>query len=90
VASIACEQVGIACAMLGGGREKITDKIDHAVGIVLERKRGDQVSAGQPLCRVHYNSDARLAEARALLEASFTITAQPPSPRPLILQILGE
>jgi pyrimidine-nucleoside phosphorylase len=90
VASIACEQVGIACAMLGGGREKITDNIDHAVGIVLERKRGDQVSTGQPLCRVHYNSDARLAEARALLEASFTITAQPPAPRPLILRILGE
>ena len=45
-----CEAVGTACVVLGGGREKKEDAVDPAVGIVLHRKTGDQVAAGEPLC----------------------------------------
>ena len=89
VASIQCEQVGTAALVLGAGREKKEDSIDPAVGIALHKKVGAPVHAGEPLLTVHYNSDARLNEARRLLEESYTIAPQPPlSRRPLIHRII--
>src|SRR5580658_1419189 len=55
VTAIHCEQVGIASMLLGGGREKKEDGVDPAVGLVLEKKIGDAVEAGENLCTVHYN-----------------------------------
>jgi pyrimidine-nucleoside phosphorylase len=91
VGSIQCEQVGTAVVVLGGGREKKEDSVDPAVGLVLHKKVGDAVRAGEPLLTLHYNSDARLAEARGLLEGAYTIAAQPPllSP-PLVHCVIGE
>ncbi len=89
VGRILCEQVGTACVVLGGGREKKEDSVDPSVGIVLNKKVGDAVHAGEPLCTVEYNSDARLTEARLLLEKAFLITEQPPiEKRPLVHKVL--
>ena len=79
VGSIYCEKVGTAGVVLGGGREKKEDSVDPAVGLVLHKKVGDPVRAGEPLLTLHYNADARLAEARGLLEAAYTITPEPPA-----------
>jgi thymidine phosphorylase len=90
VAQIACERVGVASLILGGGREKQDDAIDPAVGIVLEKKIGDAVKSSETLCTVHYNADARLQESIAMLEDSFVIHAQSPPPRAaLIRKIVG-
>ncbi len=89
VSRIACEQVGTACVILGGGREKQDDVIDPAVGIVLGKKVGDAVRAGEALCTVHYSADSRLREALDLLEKSFVIADEPPMQRPLILRTIG-
>src|SRR5208282_1095752 len=76
VTAIHCEQVGVASMLLGGGREKKEDSVDPAVGLVLEKKIGDAVAAGESLCTVHYNLDARLVPAMRLLSASFEIGDQ--------------
>jgi pyrimidine-nucleoside phosphorylase len=89
VSRIACEQVGTACVILGGGREKQDDRIDPAVGIVLGKKVGDTVRAGEALCTVHYNADSRLREALDLLEKSFVIADEPLPQRPLIHRTIG-
>jgi pyrimidine-nucleoside phosphorylase len=89
VSRIACEQVGKACVVLGGGREKQDDAIDPAVGIVLGKKVGDAVRAGETLCAVYYNADSRLREALGLLEKSFVVADQPPPQRPLVLGTIG-
>jgi thymidine phosphorylase len=90
VVAIECEQVGIASAVLGGGREKKEDAIDPAVGLVLHKKVGDAVRAGEPLVTLHYNSDARLAEARQMIERSYRIEPAPPAQRrPLVHQVIG-
>jgi len=89
VGSIQCEQVGTACVLLGGGRERKEDDVDPAVGIVLHQKVGDAVSAGEELATIHYNSEVRAARARALLEASFQIDDSPPRERrPLIHRVI--
>ncbi len=90
VAGIACESVGIAGVVIGGGREKKEDAIDPAVGMIVHKKVGDAVAAGEPLCTVYYNADRRLAEARSLLDRAWRISAQPPKEkRPLVHKIIG-
>jgi pyrimidine-nucleoside phosphorylase len=89
LAGTECEQLGVACVVLGGGREKKEDAIDPAVGLVFHRKAGDAVQRGQPLCTLHYNSSARLDEARRLVETSYRIAPEPPAPRPLVHRVIG-
>jgi pyrimidine-nucleoside phosphorylase len=89
VAEIACERVGIACILLGGGREKKEDSIDPAVGIVLHKKTGDEVAAGEPYLTVHYESDARLHEACTMLEQAYRIGRDKSTvPGPLVRRVI--
>ena len=85
VTAIACEQVGTACVVLGGGRERKEDSVDYAVGIVVHKKIGDKVSVGEPLCTIHCHSDAQGARARKLLEESYQIAAAPPAHKPSLV-----
>ncbi len=78
---IQCEQTGIAGMLLGGGRETKEASIDPAVGLVLHKKVGDAVNAGEPLCTLHYNSEWHLEEARRLMEQSYSILPQAPPPQ---------
>ncbi|MGB6667334.1 MAG: thymidine phosphorylase [Candidatus Acidiferrum sp.] len=85
-----CEDFGTALAMLGGGREKKEDSIDHAVGLEFHKRIGDHVEKDEPLVTIHYNSGAKLAEAKGLIAESYEIgEAAPSGKRPLIRRILG-
>jgi len=89
VTAIQCEQAGTACVILGGGRERKEDSVDPAVGFVVHKKVGDSVSAGEALGTVHYNSEARGARAKTLLEESFQIGDAPPTDRrPLVHRVI--
>jgi pyrimidine-nucleoside phosphorylase len=91
ITGIACEQVGVASVMLGGGRTKKDDLVDPAVGILLHKKVGEMVAAGESLCTVYYNSAARLPDAQALLQGAYRITTDgPAAERPLVRQIIGK
>jgi pyrimidine-nucleoside phosphorylase len=91
VTAIMCEQVGTACVVLGGGREKKEDAVDPAVAITIGKKLGEAVAQGEPLATVYYNSDARLEEARRLLLSAYTISPQPPAALPkLVHRVIGE
>jgi pyrimidine-nucleoside phosphorylase len=90
ITSIQCEEIGKASAILGGGRESEADSVDSAVGLVLHKKVSQPVSAGEPLCTIHYNSDARLDQARRMIEESFQIGDAPPSDlRPIVRRIIA-
>jgi pyrimidine-nucleoside phosphorylase len=88
--SLQCEQIGNACVILGAGRERKEDSVDPSVGIVLHKKVGDAVSAGEELATIYYNSEARAARAKARIEESYEIADSPaPVKRPLVLRIIG-
>jgi pyrimidine-nucleoside phosphorylase len=90
VSSIACEQLGVAGVVLGGGREKKEDTIDPAVGLEFHKRIGDPVERGEPLCTLHYNSDSRLAEALHLAETAYRIEPGKPKTLPqLIYRVIG-
>ena len=84
-----CQQFGVALAILGGGREKKEDSIDHGVGLEFHKRIGDRVETGDALATIHYNADARLQEARDLIADNFLVSPQAPKPRPLIRRVLG-
>jgi pyrimidine-nucleoside phosphorylase/thymidine phosphorylase len=91
VASMQCEQIGTACVILGGGRERKEDSVDPAVGIVLHKKVGDRVSAGEALATIYYNAESNAARARQLIAASCEITNSVPlTKRPLIRRVIGK
>jgi pyrimidine-nucleoside phosphorylase len=83
IARVHARQVGEAAVLLGAGRARKEDPIDHGVGILVHTKVGNQVEAGQPLFTVHAASQEKLDEtARALLEA-VAFADQPVQPLPL-------
>ncbi len=88
LASMQCEQIGTACVILGGGRERKEDSVDPSVGIVLHKKVGDRVAAGEPLATIYYNAETRAARARQLIEASIEVAAAAPAKRPLIHRVI--
>jgi pyrimidine-nucleoside phosphorylase len=88
IAGIQCEQVGTACVILGGGRERKEDSVDPAVGIEVHKKLGDRVAAGEPLCTIHCHSEAQAARAKELLAASFQISATSPQRQPLVHRVI--
>jgi pyrimidine-nucleoside phosphorylase len=82
VAEIDAQAVGLTSVMLGGGREKKGDPIDHAVGIVHHKKVGDHVEKGTPLLTIHANDEGKLTQARLRLESAFRWSDTPITPAP--------
>ncbi|GAA3729829.1 pyrimidine-nucleoside phosphorylase [Salinicoccus jeotgali] len=67
VEEIRAEEIGIASAMLGAGRQTKEDVIDLAVGLVLKKKVGDPVEVGETLAVIHSNTeDVSEVEAKIL------------------------
>ena len=62
------------CWVAAARRRKTS--IDPAVGLILHKKVGDPVQAGEALCTVLYNSDARLSSAQNLLQQAYRIAGQ--------------
>ena len=90
VAGTQCEQLGVACVVLGGGREKKEDTIDPAVGLEFHKRIGDAVKRGEPLCTLHYNAGGRLDEARRLVETAYRIEPEKPKTiPPLVHRVIG-
>jgi pyrimidine-nucleoside phosphorylase len=86
-----CEHFGTALAMLGGGREKKEDAIDPGVALEFHKRIGDLVKRGETLATIHYNAEAKLAEAKSMIAASYLIALAPPREKPrLIRRIIGE
>ncbi len=89
VAEIDGEKIGLASVLLGAGREKKEDTVDPAVGIIVHKKLGDAVLAGEPLVTLHYNAAPRADAAAALVLESYRIAASSPEKAPLVRQVIG-
>jgi thymidine phosphorylase len=78
--------VGVAAWRLGAGRARREDAVQHAAGILLHAKPGEQVSAGQPLLELHTDTPDAVPSALAVLEGAYEIGDGPAPTRPLILE----
>lgn len=88
VAAIAAENIGLAAMKLGAGRATKDSQIDLAVGIVLNRKVGDFVEAGQPLAVAHAANSA-ISDVLDDIYGAIRIEQSPVVPPPLIVGEIG-
>ncbi|MBW8009724.1 MAG: thymidine phosphorylase [Chloroflexi bacterium] len=80
--------VGETAVLLGAGREKKSDLIDHAVGILIHHIVGDKVEAGQILFSIHANDQNLLVQARERLLEAHTWSDKPVEPLPLFYGVV--
>lgn len=80
--------IGETSLLLGGGRTRKGDQIDHAVGIVVHHKVGDLVGAGEPLFTVHANDPVLLEQACEHVTAAHSWSDDPVDPLPLFYGVV--
>lgn len=90
IESIQAEEIGIAAMMLGAGRETKDSKIDLAAGVVLRKKIGDRVEAGEALAVLHFNPEHSegQAEAGQRILGAYGISETKPPKRPLVFALV--
>ena len=85
VAEVDAYAIGVAAWRLGAGRARKEDPVSAAAGVVLHRKPGDAVRAGDVLYELRTDDAARLPSAIEMAGGAVRIADAAPSPRPLVL-----
>ncbi|MDD3191268.1 MAG: pyrimidine-nucleoside phosphorylase [Bacilli bacterium] len=86
IKKIATEDIGIAAMLLGAGREKKEDKIDHRVGIKINKKVGDFVEKGESLAVLYANQEN--SEAENKVRRAFTLQKKKTEKNPIVIDII--
>jgi len=81
-------EVGLTSVVLGAGRARKGDPVDHAVGIEILHKVGEKVEEGQPLFILHANNEESYAAAAKRLLAAHTIVDNAVEPLPLFYRTI--
>jgi pyrimidine-nucleoside phosphorylase len=85
VAGVDALAIGLAAVAMGAGRTRADQPVDHAVGILVEKKPGTRVHRGEPLARLRTRSRAAGEPIAARVRAAFDVTDAAPAVRPLVL-----
>ena len=88
IAHTNAEEYGLACLTLGAGRSRLEDEIDHSAGIYLYKRTGDYVKEGEPIAMLFTSREASLPAASERLLAATVISSEPPSPQPLVYEVI--
>jgi pyrimidine-nucleoside phosphorylase len=83
LSQIHARMIGEATVLLGAGRAKKTDPIDHGVGIVIQHKVGDYVEQGALLFTIHANDLKQAELVRSQTLSAYQFSDQPVKPLPL-------
>ncbi|MDN4493919.1 pyrimidine-nucleoside phosphorylase [Ureibacillus aquaedulcis] len=89
VAKIEADDVGVAAMLLGAGRATKESTIDLSVGLVLQKKVGDQVEAGESLVTIHTNSED-ITEVKEKLYQHIVISKEKVEAPTLIKQVITD
>lgn len=80
---IDAKEIGETSVEIGAGRQKKSDSIDHAVGIVVHHKVGDKLKKGEPLFSLYVNDQSKLEAARQRVLSAHKWSVQKVKPLPL-------
>src|SRR5262249_39951643 len=82
VAAVRTFALGEIVVHIGAGRMKKEDAIDPAVGVVVRRRIGDRVAAGDVLAELPPGAPA--ADVTNAVRECFAVSDQPATPPPLV------
>ncbi|MGC4851864.1 thymidine phosphorylase [Micromonospora sp. DT4] len=88
IARIDAATLGRTCQLLGAGRTRLDQPINHAVGLRLRIGVGRQIGAGAPLLDLHLPADADADHITGQVLAAITVTDTAVPQPPLILHTL--
>ncbi len=86
--SVQSDEVGISAMMLGAGRATKDDVLDMSAGIVLNKKVGDKVDAGETIATLYTCDEAKIAPAQERFLNALTFTDHEIQARQLIKAIV--
>ncbi len=89
ISEIIANEIGIAASLLGAGRVTKESQIDLAVGLVLNKKIGDQVRKGDSLVTIHSNRED-VAEVMGKIYESYSISSEPVDSNPLVYDVISK
>lgn len=90
VARVEPRAVGHGIIALGGGRTRVEDVVDPAVGFVITARPGDVVRAGEPVATIYARDEAGLAAGRDALARAIVVADEAEPPLPLIAHRVTE
>lgn len=88
IGKINAEKIGIAARVLGAGRERKEEAVDHSAGIVITHKVGEYVHAGDTILEMHSNNAHRMAVAREIVDDAIHISREPHEVGPVVYDII--
>jgi pyrimidine-nucleoside phosphorylase len=80
--------VGEVSVEMGAGRAKKEDKIDHAVGLVIQKKVGDRVEVGDLLFTIHAKNSASIKTIHSKVMKAIKLSNIPVEPLPLFYNVV--
>ncbi len=89
ISEMKAEAIGRAAMRLGAGRDRIEDKVDPGVGVVLRARIGEHVKVGQTVVELIGRDDDRMREAAQLARGAVRIDDAPPRIPPLIREVIS-
>ena len=89
VKEVHARKIGETSVLLGAGREKKTDTIDHRVGILVHQKVGEFIQAGAPLFTIHADSEESFNQAADALKDACVISQEKAEPLSQFYGIVG-
>ena len=84
VAQVEPKTIGRGITLLGGGRTRVEDTVNPAVGFVITARPGDIVRAGEPLATIFAKDRAGVDGGLAVLRAAIRIGDEAEPPLPLV------
>ena len=86
VGEIDTRSLGIAVIELGGGRLKVTDKIDFAVGLANLKRVGFKLQKGDVIAELHGNDAKKVNRAKEIVKDSYKLQQHAPTTCNLIAE----
>ena len=88
VKKIKTEEIGKAAMIIGAGRAKKEDGIDHAVGINIFKKVGEKINKNEKITEIYYNDDSNVKESKNMILDAFVLTSEKIEKQKTILEII--
>lgn len=89
VASVDAYAMGVAAWRLGAGRARKEDPVSVPAGVVLHRRPGDAVRAGDPLYELRADDATRIPAALTEAARAVRIASTAPTVTPLVIERIG-
>ena len=81
-------KIGVLAMVLGAGRATKESSIDLGSGVVLAKKAGEWVEAGEPILQLYSSNKDMLAEGLQLAQNLVSVGSEAPDLPPLIEEVI--